>query len=62
MMIMTKFRFIDSSRNERERKKDIVETTITEVMIFEFSKLLINIKAKMSLILTKEMMKMTKQD
>jgi len=62
MMIITKFKFINSLRNERERKEDIVETTITEVMIFELSELLVNIKAKMSLILMKEIMKMMKQD
>jgi len=61
-MIITKFKFINSLRNERERKEDIVETTITEVMIFELSELLVNIKAKMSLILMKEIMKMMKQD
>jgi hypothetical protein len=57
---MMKFKFINSSRNERERKEDIVETTVTEVMIFELSELLINIKVKMSLILMKEIMKMIK--
>ncbi len=57
MMIMTKLKFIDSSRNERERDEDTVETTVTEVMIFELKKLLVD--AKMFLTLTNEtMMKM----
>jgi hypothetical protein len=59
---MTKLKFIDSSRNEREKEEDTVETTVTEMIIFKSSELLINIKAKMSLILTKETMKMTKQN
>jgi len=54
MMIMTKFKFIDSSRNERERDKDIVETTITKMMIFELKELLVN--AKMLLTLMNETM------
>ena len=54
---MTKLKFIDSSRNERERDEDTVETTVTEVMIFELKKLLVD--AKMFLTLTNEtMMKM----
>jgi len=57
-----KFRFINSSKDEREREEDIVETTVTEMMIFELSKLLVNIKAKMSLIFVKEMMMMMNQD
>ncbi len=32
---MTKLRFIDSSRDEKERDEDTVETTVTEMMIFE---------------------------
>jgi hypothetical protein len=50
-MIMMKFKFIDSSQNEREREKDTVKMTVTEMMIFERSELLVNIKAKMNLIL-----------
>jgi len=53
-MIMTKFRFIDSLRNERERDEDTVKMTITEMMIFEFKELLID--AKMFLTLTNKMM------
>jgi len=56
MMIMTKFRFIDSSRNEKERDEDIVKTTVIKMMIFELKELLVN--AKMFLTLMNEMMKM----
>jgi len=52
-MTMTKFRFIDSSRNKRERDEDTVETTVTEMMIFEFKELLVN--AEMLLTLMNEM-------
>jgi len=51
---MTKFRFIDSSRNEKEKDEDTVKTTVTKMMIFELKKLLIN--AKMFLTLMNEMM------
>jgi hypothetical protein len=61
-MIMMKLKFIDSSRNKREREEDTVKMTVIKVMIFESSELLVSIKAKMSLILIKEMMKMMKQD
>jgi hypothetical protein len=60
MITMTKFKFINSSRNEKEREEDTVEMTVTEMMIFELSKLLVNAKMKMSLSLTKVMMKITK--
>ncbi len=54
---MMKFRFIDSSRNEKERNKDTVEIIVTKVLIFELKKLLVN--AKMFLTLMNEtMMKM----
>ncbi len=59
-MIMTKLKFIDSSRNERERDEDTVETTVTEVMIFELKKLLVD--AKMFLTLTNETMMKMKWD
>jgi hypothetical protein len=62
MMIMMKLRFIDSSRNKRERERNTVEMTVTELMIFESSELLVNAEAKMSLNLMKVMMKITKQD
>jgi len=54
MMIIMKFKFINSSRNEKEKNKDIVETTIIKMMIFELKELLIN--AKMFLTLMNEMM------
>jgi len=57
---MTKLKFIDSSRNEKERNEDIVKTTVTEVMIFEFKELLVN--AKMFLTLMNETMTKMKQD
>ncbi len=60
MMIMTKFKFIDSLKNEKERNKDIVKTTVTEVMIFKLKILLVN--AKMFLTLINEIMTKTKQD
>jgi len=60
MMTITKFKFIDSLRNEKERNKDTVETTVTEMIIFELKKLLIN--AKMFLTLMNETMTKMKQD
>jgi len=56
-MTITKFRFIDSSRNEKERDEDIVKTTVTEMMIFELKKLLVNAKMLLTL-MNKMMMKM----
>ena len=54
---MTKFKFIDSSRNEKEKDENIVKTTITEMMIFELKELLVD--AEMLLTLMNEtMMKM----
>jgi len=53
-MTMTKLKFIDSLRNERERDENTVETTVTKMMIFEFKKLLVN--AKMFLTLMNKMM------
>ena len=60
MMTMTKLRFIDSSRNEKERDEDTVKTTVTEKMIFELKELLVN--AEMLLTLMNEMMTKTKRD
>ncbi len=57
---MTKFRFIDSLRNERKKNEDIVKTTVTEMMIFELKELLVN--AKMLLTLMNKMMMKMKQD
>jgi len=49
-MIIIKLKFIDSSRNEKERDENTVETTVTEVIIFELKKLLIDAKTFLSLI------------
>ncbi len=57
MMTITKFRFIDSSRNEKERDEDTVKTTVTEMMIFELKRLLVNAKMLLTL-MNKMMMKM----
>jgi len=57
MMIMTKLKFIDSSRNEKERNEDTVETTVTEMMIFELKELLVNAEMFLTL-MNKIMMKM----
>ncbi len=32
---MTKLRFIDSLKDEKERDEDTIEITVTEMMIFE---------------------------
>jgi len=60
MMIITKLKFIDSSRNKKERDEDTVKTTIIKVMIFELKELLVN--AKMLLTLMNETMMKMKQD
>ncbi len=52
-----KFKFIDSSKDEKEKNKDIVETTVTEMIIFEFKELLVNAKMFLTL-MNKTMMKM----
>jgi len=57
MMIMTKLKFIDSLRNEREKDEDTVETIVTEMIIFEFKELLVNAKMLLTL-MNKMMMKM----
>jgi len=57
MMIMMKLKFIDSLKDEKERDEDTVETTVTEMMIFEFKELLINIEMFLTL-MNKIMMKM----
>ncbi len=57
-MTMTKLKFIDSSKDKRERNEDTVKTTVTEMMIFELKELLID--AEMFLTLTNEMMMKTK--
>ncbi len=48
-----KLKFIDLSRNEKEKDEDTVETTVTKMMIFEFKELLVN--AEMFLTLMNEM-------
>ncbi len=55
-----KFKFINSLRNEKERNEDTVETTVTEVMIFEFKELLVNVE--MFLTLMNKMIMKTEQD
>jgi len=60
MIIMMKFKFINSLRNEKERNEDTVETTVTEVMIFEFKELLVNVE--MFLTLMNKMIMKTEQD
>jgi len=57
-MTMTKFKFIDSSKDEREKDENTVETTVTEMMIFELKELLID--AEMLLTLMNETMMKTK--
>jgi len=59
-MTMTKLRFIDSLKDEREKDENIVETTVTKVMIFEVKKLLVD--AKMLLTLMNKTMMKTKKD
>ncbi len=56
-MTMMKFRFIDSSRNEKERDEDIVKTTVTKMMIFELKELLVNAETFLTL-MNEMMMKM----
>jgi len=52
-----KLKFINSLKNEKERDEDTVETTVTEMMIFEFKELLVNVKMLLTL-MNKMMMKM----
>ncbi len=60
MMTMTKLKFIDSLKNEKERDENIVKTTVTEMMIFELKELLVD--AKMLLTLMNKMMTKIKRD
>ncbi len=60
MMTIMKLRFIDSSRNEREKNEDTVEITVIEMMIFELKELLVN--AEMLLTLMNEAIMKIKQD
>ncbi len=59
-MIIMKFKFINSSRNENEKNENIIKMTVTKVMIFELQKLLIN--AEMFLTLMNKIMMKMKQD
>ena len=54
---MTKLKFIDSLRNERERDEDTVETTVIKMIIFELKELLINAETFLTL-MNEIMMKM----
>jgi len=56
-MTMTKFKFIDSLKDERERNEDTVKTTVTEMMIFELKELLVDAEMFLTL-MNKMMMKM----
>jgi len=56
-MTMTKLRFIDSSRSEKERDEDTVKTTVTEMMIFESQELLVDAEMLLTL-MNKTMTKM----
>jgi len=57
MMTITKLKFIDSSKDEKERDEDTVKTTVTKVMIFEFKELLVNAETFLTL-MNKMMIKM----
>ncbi len=48
-MTMMKFKFIDSSKDERERDEDTVKTTITKMMIFKLKELLVDAKTFLTL-------------
>ncbi len=48
-MIMTKLKFIDSSRNEKERDENTVETTVTKVIILKLKELLVDAKTLLTL-------------
>ncbi len=57
MRIIIKLKFIDSLKNEKEKDKDTVETTVTKMIIFELKELLVNVKIFLTLI-NEMMMKM----
>ncbi len=57
MMIITKFKFIDSLKNERKKDEDTIKIIITKVMIFELKELLVNAEMLLTL-MNKTMMKM----
>ncbi len=60
MMIIMKLKFIDSSKDEKERNEDTVKIIVTKIMIFELKELLVD--AEMLLTLMNKMMMKTKQD
>ncbi len=60
MIIIMKLKFINSSRNEREKDENIVKMIVTEMMIFELKKLLID--AETFLILMNKMIIKMKWD
>jgi len=49
MMIITKLKFIDSLRNKKEKDEDTVKTIVTEMIIFELKKLLVDVKMFLTL-------------
>ncbi len=59
MMIMTKLRFIDSLKNEKEKDENIVKITVTKMIILEFKELLVDAKTFLTLMskIKKKMMK-----
>ena len=57
MRIIIKLKFIDSLKNEKEKDKDTVETTVTKMIIFELKELLVNVKIFLTL-MNEMMMKM----
>ena len=59
-MIIMKLKFIDSSKDEKERNEDTVKIIVTKIMIFELKELLVD--AEMLLTLMNKMMMKTKQD
>jgi len=60
MITMMKLKFIDSSKDKKEKNKDIIKITVTEMMIFKLKELLVD--AKMLLTLMNETMTKTKRD
>ncbi len=60
IIIIMKLKFINSSRNEREKDENIVKMIVTEMMIFELKKLLID--AETFLILMNKMIIKMKWD
>ncbi len=60
MIIIMKLKFIDSSKDEKERNEDTVKIIVTKMMIFELKELLVD--AEMLLTLMNKIMMKTKQD